>query len=150
MNTPKKQMPDAHNKSDYDDVIETVFDYVYGVATNDWARIQRAYDVPKAQMKLITGEPGAEKVFVIPIEQVWEKIWSTLPANPDHTAEIISVSVYENRIAIVVLNNNGRYFDQLSLYKVNNRWSIYDKLSRQIDGGHIPEADMIAAFGPQP
>ena len=144
-----KSIIDNNNQQDYEGVIETVFDYVYGVATNDWNRIKRAYDVPKAQMKLITGEPGAEKVFVIPIEQVWEKIWSTLPPSPDHTAEIINVAIYENRIAVVALNNNERYFDQLSLYKVNDRWTIYDKLSRLLDGTHLPEADMIKAFGPQ-
>lgn len=145
-----KPTPDTHNQSDYDGATKAVLDYVYGVATNDWTRIQQAFDTPKAQMKLITGDPGNERVFVIPVQQVWEKIWSTLPPNPDHTAEIISISVHEGRIAIVTLNNNNRYFDQLSLYKVNDCWKIYDKLSRQLDGSHIPEADMIAAFGPQP
>ncbi len=145
-----KSTSETHNQGDYDGVIKTVFDYVFGVATNDWERIQQAFDTPKAQMKLITGEPDAENVFVIPVQQVWEKIWSKLPPNPNHTAEIISISIHECRIAIVTLNNNGRYFDQLSLYKVNNRWKIYDKLSRILGGGHIPEADLIAAFGPQP
>lgn len=138
------------NQSDYEDVTNTVFDYVFGVASNDWDRIQQAFDTPKAQMKLITGEPGTEKVFVIPIEQVWEKIWSKLPPSPTHTVEITGISVHEDRIAIVTLNNNDRYFDQLSLYKVNGAWKIYDKLSRILDGGHIPEADLTAAFGPQP
>ncbi len=138
------------NQSDYEGVTNTVFDYVFGVAANDWDRIQQAFDTPKAQMKLITGEPGTEKVFVIPIEQVWEKIWRKLPASPTHTAEITSISVHEDRIAIVTLNNNDRYFDQLSLYKVNGVWKIYDKLSRMLGGGHISEADLTAAFGPQP
>ena len=144
-----KPTTETHNQRDYNGVTEAVFDYVFGVATNDWGRIQRAFDIPKAQMKLITGEPGAESVFVIPIELVWKKIWSTLPLSPNHTAEITSISVYQGRIAVVTLNN-GRYFDQLSLYKVNDCWKIYDKLSRILEGGHIPEADLIAAFGPQP
>lgn len=144
-----KPNPENHNQQDYKDVSEAVFNYVYGVATNDWPRIQKAYDVPKAQMKLITGDPGAEKVFVIPIEQVWEKIWSTLPKNPNHTAEILNISVHEGRIALVTLNNNNKYFDVLSLYKVNDSWKIYDKLTRMLDGGYIPEADLIAAFGQQ-
>lgn len=137
------------NQNEYVAVIETVLDYVFGVATNDWPRLQRAYDVPKAQMKLITGKEGAEKVYVAPIQDVWDKIWRNLPLSPDHQVEITSISIRKQRIAIVELNNNDRFFDQLSLYKVNGQWKIYDKLTRMLDGGQIPERDLTAMFGEQ-
>lgn len=139
----------SSNQADCNAIVEAVLDYAFGVATKDWDRLQRAYDVPKAQMKLITGSVGGEKVFVIPIQDVWEKIWQVLPESDSHQVEITSISIQQGRIAVVEFNNNNRFFDQLSLYKVNGSWKIYDKLTRMLDGGQIPEEDLIAMFGPQ-
>lgn len=139
--------------SNYKDVLavtQAALDYAFGVATKNWPQISQAYDAPKAQMKLITGNPGSEKVYVLPIADVWEKIWSQLPDSETHEVEITHVSVREGRVATIEMNNNGRFFDQLGLYKVNGQWRIYDKLTRLLDGDHIPENDLELMFGPQP
>ncbi len=137
----------SSNAEDISAVVATVLDYTFGVATKDWDRLQRAFDVPKAQMKLISGAGGNEKVFVIPVQAVWDKIWSTLPDSDVHTVDITAISVKHGQIAVVELDNNNRFFDQLSLYKINGQWKIYDKLTRMLDGGQIPEKDLIAMFG---
>lgn len=138
------------NADDIAAVTQAALDYALGVADGDYELIERAYDVPKAQMKLVTGDEGAEKVYVLPIKDVWENIWSQLPRSDAHKVEILSVAVHEGRIANVTLNNNGAYFDYLSLYKVNGRWRIYDKLARTIGSGNIPEQTLVDAFGAQP
>ncbi len=137
------------NKPDILAVTDAALDYVFGVATKDKARIEKAFDMPKAQMKLITGPEGREKVYVIPVERVWDKIWSTIPGADTHTAEITSISIQEGRVAVVEMDNNGRFFDQLGLYKINGRWKIYDKLTRMLDGRQIPEKDLVTMFGEQ-
>lgn len=100
-------------------------------------------------MKLITGGTGAEKVYVLPIEDVWDKIWSQLPDADVHDVEITHISINEGRVATVEMKNNNRFYDQLGLYKVNGEWRIYDKLTRLLEGGHIPEEDLQHMFGPQ-
>lgn len=137
------------NQNDFANVVAAALDYAFGVAEKDWARLQQAFDAPKAQMKLITGEPGAETVYDIPVEDVWKQIWSTLPDAPEHSVEITSVTIQHGRVAVVEMNNNDRFYDQLGLYKVNGQWKIYDKLTRMLDGGYIPEAELERMFGAQ-
>lgn len=137
------------NQQDILDVAEAVLNYAFGVATKDWRQISKAYDAPKAQMKLITGGTSAEKVYVLPIEDVWDKIWSQLPDADVHDVEITHISINEGRVATVEMKNNNRFYDQLGLYKVNGEWRIYDKLTRLLEGGHIPEEDLQRMFGPQ-
>ena len=137
------------NQADVTAVTDAALDYVFGVATKDKDRLEKAFDVPKAQMKLITGPEGGEKVYVIPVRDVWDKIWSTLPDAETHGVEITAISIQEGRVASVELNNNDRFFDQLGLYKINGEWKIYDKLTRMLDGGQIVEPDLIAMFGEQ-
>lgn len=137
------------NQLDHENIIKATLDYAHGVAEGSWERVARAYDVPKAQMKLITGEVGAEKVYIMPVQELWDKVWSKLPESPAHRVEILSMQILEGRMAVVSLNNNGTYIDLLSLYKVNDSWKIYDKLSRTVSGAHIPEADLVALFGEQ-
>lgn len=137
------------NREDIVAIIQAAENYAFGVAEKNWTQISQAYDAPKAQMKLITGEPGSEKVYVLPISDVWEKIWSQLPDADQHKVEITHISVREGRVATVEMNNNGRFYDQLGLYKVDGKWRIYDKLTRLLDGGHIPENDLELMFGRQ-
>lgn len=137
------------NKNDIAAVIDAALAYAFGVAAKDRSLIGEAFDVKKAQMKLITGEAPNEKVFALPIEDVWKKIWQTLPTPASHEVEIRSVAVHDGRLAVVHMINGDRFFDQLSLYKVNGTWRIYDKMSRLLDGSQIPEADLEALFGPQ-
>lgn len=139
----------TNNTDDFQLIINAALDYAYGVASKDWGRIQRAFDVPKAQMKLITGSPKDEKVYVMAIVDVWEKIWSLLPLSSDHSVDILSVSIQESRMANVTMNNNGTFLDYLSLYKVRGEWKIYDKLARSLDGKNIPEEKLISLFGQQ-
>lgn len=121
-------------------------DYVLGVADNDFERLARAFDVPKAQMKLVGGEDGEETVYSIPVQDVWEKIWSRLPKNPDASFELIDLFVYGKKMATVKLQVNEMFFDHLSLYKVNGAWKIYDKISRPLPNGKAPELDLAAIF----
>ena len=139
----------SDNSDDYKMLTETALDYAMGVASHDWERISRAYLVPKAQMKLITGTLGAEKIYVMPIKSVWEKIWSHLPESHNHHVDILSITIFEGRIANVTMNNNNVFFDYLSLYKINGTWKIVDKLARTKDGINMPEEKLIALFGEQ-
>ncbi|WP_262693140.1 nuclear transport factor 2 family protein [Kordiimonas aquimaris] len=142
-------MATQNNTDDFQMIINAALDYAYGVASKDWDRIKRAFDVPKAQMKLITGTPKDEKVYVMAIVDVWEKIWSPLPLSPNHIVEFLNISIQEGRLANVTMKNNGVFLDYLSLYKVGGKWKIYDKLARSLDGANIPEEKLISLFGQQ-
>lgn len=139
----------SDNKGDYVAIIQTVLDYAQGVAAHDLEKIKNAFDIPKAQMKLLTGSLGTEKVYVIPIEKVWNKIWSGWPNVEKHHVEVSSVTIHEKSMATVFMNNNDIFSDELSLYKINGAWKIYDKLTRAYDGKNIPEDKLAELFGAQ-
>jgi len=140
-----------HNiAADHDAVIAAALDYVFGVATKDLARIERGFEIDKAQMKLIAPDPaGGERVFTVPIRQVWEKVWSQSPGSPDHTAEVLNLTVTEGRMASITINSNNVFIDQLHLYKLNGRWKIVDKLAIRHPKAEPLDMDLEAIFGPQ-
>lgn len=136
--------------TDHDAVIAAALDYVLGVAGKDQARIERGFEMDRAQMKLIAPDPdGGERVFVVPIRQVWEKIWSQWPESPDHKAEVLNLTVTEGRMASITINSNDAFIDQLHLYKLNGQWKIVDKLAIRHPSAEPLEIDLEEIFGPQ-
>lgn len=136
-------------KDDYRHIVATVADYVTGVAENDQKKIERAFDFGKAQMKLVDSADDGESVYVLPLPELWEKAWSKLPKNPDANFEVLDLTVHQGKMASVCLKVNNMYLDHLSLYKVNQKWKIYDKMSLPWPGGGAPKVDLASIFGKQ-
>lgn len=136
-------------KEDYRHIVATAADYVMGVAENDQNKIKRAFDFSKAQMKLVNSAEDSESVYVLPIPVLWEKAWSKLPSNPDARFEVLDLTVHQGKMASLCLNVNNMYLDRLSLYKVNDTWKIYDKMSLPWPGGNAPKIDLASIFGKQ-
>ncbi|MEM9618809.1 MAG: nuclear transport factor 2 family protein [Pseudomonadota bacterium] len=119
---------------DPEKIAAAVNQYVFGAARKDYEAISEAFDVPNAQMKLISQKECREIVVTIPIELVWKKIWSTLPDRKQIFADILSLDIRLEKMATVIVNNSDIFLDLLTLYKVNGQWKIVDKLSRPLSG----------------
>ncbi len=135
--------------SDSAAIVAAARDYALGVADHNVARIERAFAMDQAQLKLVLEQDGKPVVFVIPIRDLMEKIWLKMPKSPDHFVEVINLNVIEGRYATIVVNNNNDFLDQLSLYKINGRWRIVDKLAMRHPDAPPSSVDLVEIFGNQ-
>ena len=137
-------MPDHHTA-----IIEAARDYAYGVASHDTARLERAFAMDQAQLKLVLDQGGEPVVYVIPIRDLMERVWLKLPLSEDHFIEVLNLNVVSNRYASIVINNNDQFIDQLALYKVGENWKIVDKLAIRHPSAPPASGDLVEVFGDQ-
>lgn len=111
--------------------IETaVFDYFHGQGEASRERLFRAFDADNATMVGVTrGDDGAEAV------RSWKDMSQVLsnwaanenPPGGDRDGEILSMDVVDDRIAVVMFRSADRFYDALTLGKVNGEWKIIAK-----------------------
>ena len=135
--------------SDHEAIIRAAHDYAFGVANHDVARLERAFAMDQAQLKLVLEQNGKRVIYVIPIRDLMEKVWLQIPQSPDHFVEVVNIYVIEGKYATIVINNNNQFFDQLSLYKINDEWKIVDKLAIRHPDAAPVSVDLVEIFGNQ-
>lgn len=136
-------------QSDHEAIIQAAYDYAYGVASHDWDRVKRAFALDKAQMKVRYEKDGAQKVFVVPIRDLLEKVWKSLPESADHHVEVLDLNIVGDTYATVAINNNDQFLDHLSLYKLDGHWKIVDKLAIRHPEAEPMTIDWDSIFGVQ-
>jgi hypothetical protein len=137
------------SSSDHEAIIRAAHDYALGVANHDVARLERAFAMDQAQLKLVLEENGTPVIYVIPIRDLMEKVWLQIPQSPDHFVEVMNINVIEGKYATIVINNNNQFFDQLSLYKIEDEWKIVDKLAIRHPDAAAVSVDLVEIFGNQ-
>ena len=140
---------DAKVDSDHQAIIRAATEYALGVALNDRQRLERAYIVPKAQLKLVEARPDGERIFIVPIADLMAKIWLKTPRVEDAKVKVLNLHVVEGKMATIVIDNNGQFLDMLSLYKVNGDWRIVDKLAIRHPLAAPMKLDLEGLFGAQ-
>ncbi len=123
---------DHHKKSEGDKAaIKTaVFDYFHGQGEASAERLFRAFEAEHATMVGVTkGDNGSESV------RSWKDMTSVLnnwaanenPPGGDRDGEIISMNMVDDRLAVVLFRSADRFYDALTLGKVNGEWKIIAK-----------------------
>lgn len=107
-----------------------VFDYFHGQGEGSRERLFRAFEAENATMVgVVRGDDGAESV------RSWKDMtevlnnWSA-EQNPDggnRDGEIISMNMIDDRLAVVLFRSTNRFYDALTLGKVNGNWKIIAK-----------------------
>ena len=114
--------------SDHDAVTAAVFDYFDGQGEASLERLERAFASETAQMLTVAeNEDGTPYVRVWNMADVLPRWASGDPAQTPRTGKILSMNVVDGRLATVVFDSNGRFFDILTLAKVGDRWKIINK-----------------------
>lgn len=122
-----------HHKADNADkqaIRAAVFDYFHGQGEASAERLFRAFDAEHATMVGVTrAENGAEAV------RSWKDMADVLdrwaanqnPPGGDRDGEIISMDIVDDRLAVVLFRSADRFYDALTLGKVNGQWKIIAK-----------------------
>lgn len=123
--------PDATfvSPSDRAEIEARVYDYFDGQGYADADRLDRAF-ADNATMHGVMSEDGGEETL-----RQWPDFQDTLHAwgsndNPpgERDGEILSISVVDGRIATVQFRSADRFYDALTLVKVNGEWVIATKV----------------------
>lgn len=127
-------LADGHKnktKSEDKQAIEAaVFDYFHGQGEASRERLFRAFDADNASMVGVTREQdGSEAV------RSWKDMSEVLsrwaanenPPGGDRDGEIMSMDIVDDRIAVVMFRSADRFYDALTLGKVNGEWKIIAK-----------------------
>jgi len=106
-----------------------VYDYFDGQGNADFARLDRAFDKGAAMFGVRENDEGEDYLRVWPdmngVLQSWGS--NATPAG-ERESEIIDISVTDGRIATVHFKSADRFFDALTLVKMNGDWKIASKV----------------------
>ena len=114
-----------------DPAIEAVvYDYFDGQTEGSAERLNRAFHEDSAMFGVITNDEGEEFLNVWPEMGDVLSAWSSNP-NPEaapRDGEILSVQVTDDRIATVHFRAADRFYDTLTLVKIDGEWKIAAKV----------------------
>ena len=99
----------------------TVFDYFDGINEKDRERIDRAFD-DSAYLKSVADDGTLRAEPIAEAKARWMEA-----AARSRTGSILSVDVFDGRVARVVFDFDGVYVDFLTLFKIDGEWKIVDK-----------------------
>lgn len=120
----------ADNAEDKAAIKAAVFDYFHGQGEGSRERLFRAFDADNATMVGVTkGENGQDAV------RSWKDMnevlsnWSATenPNGGNRDGAIISTNIVDDRLAVVLFRSTDRFYDALTLGKVNGQWKIIAK-----------------------
>ncbi len=107
-----------------------VFDYFHGQGEASHDRLFRAFDADNATMVGVTkADDGKDAVRSWKDMNEVLRSWSAnaSPAGGNRDGAIISTNIVDDRLAVVLFRSTDRFYDALTLGKVNGQWKIIAK-----------------------
>jgi len=120
----------AQSNDDKAAITAAVFDYFHGQGEASHERLFRAFDADNSTMVgVVKNDDGKDAV------RSWKDMNEVLsswaanasPAGGDRDGEIISMNMVDDRLAVVLFRSTDRFYDALTLGKVNGHWKIIAK-----------------------
>ncbi|MCI5045968.1 MAG: nuclear transport factor 2 family protein, partial [Aquisalinus sp.] len=114
----------------YDAIKAAVFDYFHGQGEASAERLNRAFATEHASMVGVSrDDTGAETL------RSWKDMgevlnaWSSNENAPGATrdGEILSISLVDDRLAVVLFRSTDRFYDALTLTLIDGEWKIIAK-----------------------
>lgn len=116
--------------SDRVQIKAAVMDYFEGQGEGSFKRLDRAFNDNASMFGVSTNDDGEDYLRVWPKMTEVVKNWSRNP-NPDaepRDGEIMSIDVADGRIATVLFRSTDRFYDALTLVKIDGQWEIASKV----------------------
>jgi len=107
-----------------------VNDYFQGQGEASEQRLFRAFAADHATMVGVVKDDNGNEII-----KSWKDMNSVLnkwaanknPVGGDRDGEIISMNIVDGRLAVVLFRSTTRFYDALTLAKLNNEWKIIGK-----------------------
>jgi hypothetical protein len=123
--------PALAQPSDEDAIRTAVFDYFHGQGEASAERLNRAFDAPNAVMVAVNPREGGG-VTVTKYADMSDVLtrWASNPNPPGgaRDGEIIDMHITDGRIANVMFRSTDRFYDALTLVKIDGQWRIVAKV----------------------
>jgi len=107
-----------------------VNDYFQGQGEASETRLFRAFAADHATMVGVVKDDDGKEIIKSwkDMTSVLDK-WSTNknPVGGDRDGEILSMNIVDDRLAVVLFRSTTRFYDALTLAKLNNEWKIIGK-----------------------
>jgi len=118
------------NPADKTQIEAAVMDYFEGQGQGSLERLDRAFNDNAAMFGVVTDETGNSGLKVWTDMNDVVKNWSKNPNpdSPERDSEIYDIHVTDDRIATVHFRSTDRFYDVLTLVKIDNRWEIASKV----------------------
>ena len=120
----------AVTSAEYQQVVDTAYNYFNGVTNGDQALLQKAFDMEFGHIKSITidKDTGKETIRSMPLKEFAAIFKKATPQT--WTADVLSVDIVDRQMAMVKLQFDtpkSQYIDYLVMYKRNDQWRIINK-----------------------
>ena len=116
--------------SDLASIEKAVFDYFHGQGQASEERLFRAFAADNASMVGVLKNKDGEE-FIRSWKDMKEVLtnWASNdnPVGDTRDGEILDVSIIDGRIATVIFRSTDRFYDALTLAKVDGDWKIIAK-----------------------
>ena len=107
-----------------------VNDYFQGQGEASQTRLFRAFAADHATMVGVVKDDNGKEII-----KSWKDMNSVLnkwaanenPVGGDRDGEILSLDIVDDRLAVVLFRSTNRFYDALTLTKINNEWKIIGK-----------------------
>jgi len=107
-----------------------VNDYFQGQGEASQTRLFRAFAADHATMVGVVKDDNGKEII-----KSWKDMSSVLnkwasnkkPVGGNRDGEIISMNIVDDRLAVVLFRSTTRFYDALTLAKLNNEWKIIGK-----------------------
>lgn len=119
------------SRTDEAAITAAVLDYFHGQGQGSAERLNRAFAVEHASMVgVMRSDDGAETL------RAWKDMrepianWSKTPNPdaPDRDGEVLDMHIADGRIATVMFRSTDRFYDALTLVKIDGEWKIAAKV----------------------
>lgn len=107
---------------------KTVFNYLEGFFEADIERLKSAFD-PRGQMVALQKDPetGADTLKVWALDSMLEEWAKRKPIPMKPNGKILSLEIKNGQMATVIFDSNSRFYDFLTLVKLEGEWKIINK-----------------------
>lgn len=120
----------ADETADRKAIKAAVFDYFHGQGEASAERLFRAFEADHATMVGVGRDDNGRETV-----QSWKDMNEVLtrwaanenPPGGDRDGEILSMNVVDGRLAVVLFRSVDRFYDALTLAKVEGQWKILGK-----------------------
>ncbi|GGY36613.1 nuclear transport factor 2 family protein [Parvularcula lutaonensis] len=106
-----------------------VMDYFEGQGERSAERLNRAFHAETAQMVgVLSAEDGGTEIRSWAMRETIPRWSEGEPSTAERKGEILSMNIADGRLATVMFDSDGRFFDALTLAKIDGEWKIVQKV----------------------
>lgn len=104
-----------------------VMNYFEGQGEASYERLQKAFHLKASMLSPVVNDQGKSDLKIWEIEPALKRWSSGSPLPEGRTGRFLNIHIMDGRLASVSFDSNGRFYDLLTLAKMDGEWKIINK-----------------------